>query len=110
MYLRLEFRGQFCLEQKISGYRQVFQRLVTMMGDEEVVVSATSAELQEIQLKAVWEKPFEAEVNYPLMQGLESPEKQLKAVGEILLEAKEKYPQMQRLQQMPHMQQQWPIS
>jgi hypothetical protein len=56
-----------------------------MMGDEEVVVSATSAELSEIQLKAVWEKPFEAEVNYPLMQGLESPEKQLKAVGEILL-------------------------
>lgn len=56
-----------------------------MMGDEEVVVSATSAELSEIQLKAVWEKHFQAEKNYPLMQGLESPEKQLKAVGEILL-------------------------
>ena len=45
MFLKLEFQGQFCQEQKISGYRQVFQRLATMMGDEEVVVSATSAEL-----------------------------------------------------------------
>jgi len=43
MFLRLEFRGQFCQEQKISGYRQMFQRPVTMMGDQEVVVSATSA-------------------------------------------------------------------
>ena len=45
LFSRLEFRGQFCQEQKISGYRQVFQRLATMMGHEEVVVSATSAEL-----------------------------------------------------------------